>query len=144
GPRAHAAAHRQLCPRQWQIAHFPAGGALRHNRRMPLLLSVRTVELARTPCRARLPFRFGGVTVTGADLLTCRVRCEDQQGASTHGWSADLLVQRWFRKDLERTPEQDAAALEGSAQRAATAFTALADRPRPVFSLWREAFAACV
>jgi hypothetical protein len=111
---------------------------------MSLLLSVRTVELARTPCRPRLPFRFGGVTVTGADLLTCRVRCEARSGPSIHGWSADLLVPRWFRKDLMRGPEQDAAALEASAQRAAMAFTALADQPRPAFMLWREAFAACV
>lgn len=109
---------------------------------MALLLQVRAVELARTPCRARLPFRFGSVTVTAADLLTCRVQCEDG-GSKTHGWSADLLVPRWFRRDVARTPEQDADALAQSASAAAAAFTA-GSAPRSAFALWWQAFSACV
>lgn len=82
------------------------------------------VEFARTPCRTRLPFRFGAVTVTAADLLTCRVRARGADGAEAEGWSADLLVPRWFRKDVERTPAADADALAGSAAEAARAFVA--------------------
>jgi hypothetical protein len=82
------------------------------------------VEFARTPCRTRLPFRFGAVTVTAADLLTCRVRVRGADGAEAEGWSADLLVPRWFRKDVERSPAADADALEASAAAAAQAFVA--------------------
>jgi L-alanine-DL-glutamate epimerase-like enolase superfamily enzyme len=100
------------------------------------------VELASTPCRARLPFRFGASLVTGADLLTCRVRCETGDGRSSHGWSADLLVPRWFRKDLARTPEQDAAALVASAERAAAAF--VGGPAQSPFRLWWQAFTQCL
>jgi len=90
---------------------------------VPLALRLLRVELARTPCRTRLPFRFGAVTVTAADLLTCRVRARGGDGAEADGWSADLLVPRWFRKDVERPPAADAEALEASAIAAAQAFT---------------------
>lgn len=89
---------------------------------MPLALRPLRVELARTPCRTRLPFRFGAVTVTAADLLTCRVAVRAADGAEAAGWSADLLVPRWFRKDVERTPADDARALTASAESAARVF----------------------
>lgn len=82
------------------------------------------VEFARTPCRTRLPFRFGAVTVTAADLLTCRIRARGADGTEATGWSADLLVPRWFRKDVERSPAADAEALEASAVAAAKGFVA--------------------
>ncbi len=93
-----------------------------HNERV-IPLRVRRVEFARTPCRTRLPFRFGTVTVREADLLTCRLRAA-ADGAETHGWSADLLVPRWFRKDIAREPVEDAAALEACAREAARGFVA--------------------
>ena len=93
-----------------------------HNGGVALALRPLRVELARTPCRTRLPFRFGAVTVTAADLLTCRVLARAADGAEAIGWSADLLVPRWFRKDVERTPAEDAAALAASAESAARAF----------------------
>jgi len=89
---------------------------------MPTSLRPVRVELARSPCRTRLPFRFGAVTVTEADLLTCRVRARAADGREEDGWSSDLLVPRWFRKDVERTPAEDSAALLGSAEAAARVF----------------------
>ena len=90
-----------------------------HNGGVALTLRPIRVELTRSPCRTRLPFRFGAVTVTEADLLTCRVNARAADGRETEGWSADLLVPRWFRKDVERTPTEDAAALASSAEAAA-------------------------
>lgn len=90
-------------------------------------LRVLRVAFARTPCRTRLPFRFGAVTVTAADLLTCRVRARSVAGEEAEGWSADLLVPRWFRKDVERSPAADAIALEASAISAGQTFVAAGD-----------------
>jgi len=97
-------------------------GTPAHNGGVALPLRPLGVELARSPCRTRLPFRFGAVTVTQADLLNCRVRARAADGSEADGWSADLLVPRWFRKDVERTPAEDAAALAASAEAAARAF----------------------
>jgi L-alanine-DL-glutamate epimerase-like enolase superfamily enzyme len=102
-------------------------------------LRILRVELARTPCRTRLPFRFGAVTVREADLLTCRVRA-DTGGVDAQGWSADLLVPRWFRKDIAREPVADAAALEACAREAARAFVAATAQPTSVHAAWHEVF----
>ncbi len=107
---------------------------------MPLQLSVRQVALARTPCRTRLPFRFGAVTVTAADLLTCRALCATSEGAQVFGWSADLLVPRWFRKDTKATPVEDADELHAAAVAAAAACTARANTPKTSFALWHDVF----
>ena len=109
---------------------------------MPLPLSLTEVAFARTPCRTRLPFRFGAVTVTSADLLTCRVRCAAGAGTA-NGFSADLLVPRWFRKDTDATPQQDADELLQCARAAAEAFAARLRSPNTVFAAWRDVFALC-
>lgn len=111
---------------------------------MPLGIRALRVELARSPCRTRLPFRFGAVTVTEADLLTCRVRARAADGAEADGWSADLLVPRWFRKDVERAPAEDADALAASAEAAARVFTDGAHPDESVAAASRRAFAARV
>ncbi|MCA8963981.1 MAG: mandelate racemase [Planctomycetes bacterium] len=109
---------------------------------MPLPLSLTEVAFARTPCRTRLPFRFGAVTVTSADLLTCRVRCA--AGADTaSGYAADLLVPRWFRKDTDATPQQDADELLQCARSAAETFAARLRAPDALFAAWRDVFASC-
>ncbi len=111
---------------------------------MPLALQLIRVELARTACRARQPFRFGAVTVTAADLLTCRVRARAGGAREEQGWSADLLVPRWFRKDLARRPQEDAAALEESARAAAREFVAASARAASIHDLVGAAFGARV
>ena len=51
-------------------------------------VAVVEVGFARQPCRTRLPFRFGAVTLEEADLLTCRVLARGADGAAARGWSA--------------------------------------------------------
>lgn len=99
-------------------------------------LSVTEVALARSPARTRMPFRFGAVTVREAEFLTCRVRVRRDDGSEAEGWSGDLLVPRWFRKDTDATPQQDADELYRAAALAAEAFAA--QSAGTVFALWRE------
>lgn len=111
---------------------------------MTLALRAASVELARSPCRTRLPFRFGANTLTETELLTCRLRARRADGAEAAGWSADLLVPRWFRKDVERTPAEDAGALAASAEAAARVFTDGARAGESVAAASRRVFATRV
>lgn len=109
---------------------------------MPLPFCIDRIELGRSPCSARMPFRFGAVTIHEAELLTCRVRVHDERRRDAIGWSADFMVPRWFRKDTDATPQQDVEELFGSAVAAAQVFAA--QPTAPAFRLWRGAFAARV
>lgn len=82
-------------------------------------IRLRELAIAELPCRTRLPFRFGAVTVTSAPLLHLRARVEAVDGRSAIGMASDLLVPKWFRKDLDRPAEADQAALRGSVREAA-------------------------
>jgi hypothetical protein len=97
------------------------------------------VAFARRTCRTRIPFRFGAVTLREADMLTCRTTVRGPGGASANGWSADFLVPRWFRKDTDATPQQDADELFASATASAQAFAA--QPAGSAFGLWRGVMA---
>lgn len=84
-------------------------------------IRVVSAAIATVPCRTRLPFRFGATTVTAAPLLHARVHIEGVDGQEASGIAADLLVPRWFRKDVARTPAEDAAALNAEVAAAACA-----------------------
>jgi L-alanine-DL-glutamate epimerase-like enolase superfamily enzyme len=47
---------------------------------------------------ARMPFRFGVVTMRAAPLLTLAVEVEDVSGRRATGYAADFLAYRWFDK----------------------------------------------
>jgi hypothetical protein len=66
----------------------------------------------------RVPFRFGATTLESGTICTARVEIDSEHGRSI-GYSADLLVPGWFRKDSGRTPGQDVRALIESANSAA-------------------------
>lgn len=82
-------------------------------------VAVRAVEVAAVDCRMRLPFRFGGVTVTEAPLLHVAVTLEVDVSKTATGMAADLLVPRWFRKDVDRDHDGDQQALSQSVVTAA-------------------------
>jgi len=98
-------------------------------------VAVTEVAFARRACRTRIPFRFGAVTLREAEMLTCRVRVRDGRGRTSQGWSADFLVPRWFRKDTDATPQQDADELFASATAAAEAYVAQPEAA--AFGVWR-------
>lgn len=99
------------------------------------IVDVVEVAFSRAPCELRMPFRFGGVTLERADALTCRLLLRDARGRRASGWSSDLLAPRWFRKDTDASPVQDAAELHSSAVAAAVA---VVNQPATTaFGLWR-------
>jgi hypothetical protein len=93
-------------------------------------------DLALNECITRIPFRFGISTLTRAPQCTARVRIETTDGATAEGFSADLLVPKWFEKNPDRSTDEDIAALTDSARCAAAAVLACADTPATVFDLW--------
>jgi len=68
---------------------------------------VSDVALYERPVRLRLPFRFGVVTLTAAPQLFVRVRIALPDGREAWGAGAELLVPKWFDKDLARSNEEN-------------------------------------
>jgi hypothetical protein len=52
---------------------------------------------------ARMPFRFGVITMRAAPLLTLAVEIEDAGGRRATGYAADFLAYRWFDKRPEKS-----------------------------------------
>ena len=52
---------------------------------------------------ARMPFRFGVITMRAAPLLTLAVEIEDAAGRRATGYAADFLAYRWFDKRPEKS-----------------------------------------
>ena len=102
-------------------------------------IEIRSVEFAGSPCRTRIPFRFGKVTLESAVLLTARVGIRAQGDVAT-GHSGDLCVPKWFEKDAATSETDDVRALLASARRAASAYTGAVGS---AFELWRAAHALC-
>ena len=92
--------------------------------------------------KARMPFRFGVMTVRELERLTIRIEAEDEHGRRTQGTSADFMVPRWFSKDEAGTPERDVAALALSAQSAARRAAQMNPLGATVFAAWRDLEAA--
>lgn len=51
------------------------------------------------PVRFRMPFRFGSARVDGTSQAFVRVRIADEQGRVASGWSAEMMMPKWFDKD---------------------------------------------
>jgi hypothetical protein len=118
-----------------------SGGQRETLRGDPVELEINAVELTATPCRTRLPFRFGIATLTEAPLLTVRVHVRTSGGDEAVGHSGDLLVPKWFDKNPDSSVADDTRALIEAVRSAASA---LKGRSGSAFSLWREAWTACV
>ena len=99
-------------------------------------LRLRELATAELPCRTRLPFRFGAVTVTSAPLLHLRCVVEAPDGRTAIGMASDLLVPKWFRKDLDRPPEADQVALRTSVREAGQRYAAQGFLP--AFLHWQQ------
>ena len=57
--------------------------------------------------RLRLPFRFGVVTLTEAPQIFVRARIELSDGGSHWGAAAEMLVPKWFDKNLALSNEEN-------------------------------------
>jgi len=88
---------------------------------------VREVELYERPVRLRMPFRFGVVTLREAPQCFVRVRIETPNGRSAWGAAAEMLVPKWFDKNLALSNEENFAQLRLSLRLAVEAY--LSDKP---------------
>lgn len=90
------------------------------------------VALYERPVRLRMPFRFGVVTLTEAPQLYVRARIRLADGREAWGAGAELLVPKWFDKDLARTNDENFDQLRVAVRIARDAY--LADSvPRTAF-----------
>jgi hypothetical protein len=97
-------------------------------------LRLREPATAELSCQTRLPFRFGAVTVTAAPLLHLRLVVEGVDGRTAVGMASDLLVPKWFRKDVDRSASADQDALRASVHNAAHSY--LEHGFLPAFEHW--------
>jgi hypothetical protein len=70
-------------------------------------LQVTEVQLFERAVRLRLPFRFGVVTLTEAPQAFVRVRIKLENGREAWGGSAELMVPKWFDKNLALSNEDN-------------------------------------
>ncbi|MBP2233846.1 hypothetical protein J2Z31_000336 [Sinorhizobium kostiense] len=56
------------------------------------------------PVDFRFPFRFGSARVARAPQAFVRARIEDERGRSSVGWSAEMMMPKWFDKDPSLSP----------------------------------------
>jgi Enolase C-terminal domain-like len=96
------------------------------------VFTVREVRLYEREVRLRLPFRFGVVTLTQAPQAFVRARIELPDGSSHWGAAAEMLVPKWFDKNLALTNEDNFEQLRLALALAADAYTA-PGRPRTAF-----------
>jgi Enolase C-terminal domain-like len=88
------------------------------------VFTVREVRLYERDVRLRLPFRFGVVTLTQAPQAFVRARIELADGSSHWGAAAEMLVPKWFDKDLALSNEDNFEQLRLALALAADAYTA--------------------
>ncbi|WEX75536.1 mandelate racemase [Sinorhizobium numidicum] len=62
----------------------------------------------------RFPFRFGAAHVERAPQAFVRVRIADEQGRQAAGWSAEMMMPKWFDKDPALSPEDNVDELRKS------------------------------
>ncbi len=91
----------------------------------------------RTPCRTRLPFRSGAVTLDEVDLCTVRARVEVEGAGLVDGLASDLLLPGWLEGDPESCSGDDVQALLASLTAGARSFLAAGDARTPFDAWWR-------
>jgi hypothetical protein len=84
---------------------------------------VREIRLYERPVRLRLPFRFGVVTLTEAPQAFVRARIEMADGRSFWGAAAEMLVPKWFDKNLALSNDDNFDQLRLALTLAAGAYT---------------------
>jgi len=94
--------------------------------------TVRDVRLYERDVRLRLPFRFGVVTLTEAPQVFVRARIELPDGRSYWGAAAEMLVPKWFDKNLTLSNEANFEQLRLALTLASDTYTEVA-RPRTAF-----------
>ncbi|WP_417308285.1 mandelate racemase [Devosia sp.] len=103
---------------------------------MAPIIRVDEVALFERPVRFRMPFRFGVARVEQTAQAFVRLRVTDADGRSAVGWSAEMMMPKWFDKSPELTPEDNVAQLRQSLRLAADG--TLAAKPGTAFARHAE------
>lgn len=72
----------------------------------------------------RFAFRFGAAEVKAAAQAFLRVRIADETGREAIGWSAEMMMPKWFDKDPGLSPEENTQQLRTALRMAAQAMMA--------------------
>jgi hypothetical protein len=109
-------------------------------------LRVREIRRYERGVKLRMPFRFGVVTLTEAPQAFVRARIALEDGREGWGVAAELLVPKWFDKNVALSNEQNFEQLRAALGLAAQLYTS-GGAPRTAFGLFaahhREQVAAC-
>jgi hypothetical protein len=70
-------------------------------------------EIYERPVRFRFPFRFGAANVEATPQVFVRVRIVHRRGRSGAGWSAEMMMPKWFDKKPALTPDDSIDQLRG-------------------------------
>ena len=111
---------------------------------MSLPLAVKAAACHLRNLRTRLPFRYGAVTLTRFPLLHLALDVETADGRRGRGFGADNLPPKWFDKDPARSFRDNVADELRAIASAEAAYLDAGRSPRPLFDLWRDAYATCV
>ncbi|MEM7443836.1 MAG: enolase C-terminal domain-like protein [Pseudomonadota bacterium] len=99
-------------------------------------LWVRDTRLVISNAFARMPFRFGVVTLTAAPVSLLEVTVEMADGRIGKGFASDIPAFKWFDKDPDKTPADNVADLLRTLGHAREIYVDTpADTP---FALWRD------
>lgn len=110
---------------------------------MSLALAVTAASCHLRNLRTRLPFRYGVVTLTRFPLLHLALDVEAADGRRARGFAADNLPPKWFDKTPARSFRDNVGDLLASIRAAQSAYLDAGRTPRPVFDVWRDAYAEC-
>jgi L-alanine-DL-glutamate epimerase-like enolase superfamily enzyme len=87
---------------------------------------------------ARMPFRFGVITMRAAPLLTLAVEIEASSGRRATGYAADFLAYRWFDKRPQKTLADNCSDLLASVDEAQGLYLEAGEEGYDTaFALWR-------
>ena len=70
-------------------------------------IAVKDVELIERPLKLRFPFKFGVITLTEAPQLFLKVTIEDHKARHAEGYTAELMVPKWFDKNKDLSHEDN-------------------------------------
>ncbi len=104
----------------------------------PVRIRICEVSQAVRNVHLRMPFRYGGATMTAVPVLHLRTLVEDAQGRRAEGWSADGLPPGWFDKRPGRGFADDIASLRFAVDQAVAVY--LAGGLTTAFDLWHQAY----
>ncbi len=99
-------------------------------------LRVRDSRLVIRNAFARMPFRFGVVTMTAAPVSLLEVTVETEDGQTGRGYASDILAYKWFDKTPEKTPADNVADLLMALRHAREVYADA--KPDTAFGLWRD------